>query len=296
MLELILTRGIPASGKSTWAKAWVVAGKNRVRVNRDDIRMQLFGVEFGCDEDAVTAVEDAMVAAALKAGNSVVVDDCNVQRKYINRLAGIGHKYSARVTVKQFNVALSEALERNSKRSRIVPEEVIRGMHKRLGGDLSGVLDNPLVIEQYVPDPKNAWRKAILVDIDGTLAQMDGRGPFDWKRVGEDKPVQTIIDLVNNEFVKVGNEVVVVIVMSGRDGSCRKETMEWLDEHGVGFDMLLMRPAGDMRKDSLVKYELFDKHIRNDYDVQYVLDDRNQVVDMWRALGLTCLQVAEGDF
>ncbi len=294
MLELILTRGIPASGKSTWAKTWVLAGRNRVRVNRDDIRMQLFNKEFGVDELAVTAVEDAMVDAALKAGNSVVVDDCNIQRKYINRLAAIGHKHNARVSVKQFNLDVQTALTRNANRSRVVPPEVIRDMHKRLGADLSGAVENPLTVENYVPKP--GTRRAILVDVDGTLARMDGRGPFEWKRVGEDQPVQTIIDLVNNEFVKAGDETVTVIIMSGRDGSCQNETVEWLDRHGVGFDMILMRPAGDMRKDSIVKLELFNEHIRDFYDVQYVLDDRNQVVDMWRTLGLTCLQVAPGDF
>jgi hypothetical protein len=57
-----------------------------------------------------------------------------------------------------------------------------------------------------------------------------------------------------------------------------------------------MREAGDSRKDSIVKQELYEKHIEPSYDVFVVLDDRNQVVDMWRSLGLVCLQVAPGDF
>jgi predicted kinase len=289
MLELILTRGIPASGKSTWAKTWLLSGKNRVRINRDDIRMQLFNKEFGVDELAVTAVEDAMIEAALKAGNSVVVDDCNIQRKYINRLAALGHKHNARVTVKQFNVDLNVAITRNANRSRVVPPEVIRDMHKRIGADLSGVIENPLVMQTYIP--RVDAPSAILVDIDGTLAQMHGRGPFEWHRVGEDVAVEKIVNLVNTQALQHR-----IIVMSGRDGSCRKQTEAWLDKHDVLWDYLYMRPAGDMRKDNIVKYELFDKHIRDEYDVQYVLDDRNQVVDMWRALGVTCLQVAPGDF
>jgi predicted kinase len=290
MLELILTRGIPASGKSTWAKTWVLAGKNRVRINRDDIRMQLFNKEFGVDEDAVTAVEDAMVAAALKAGNSVVVDDCNIQRKYINRLAAIGHRYGASVRVAEFRTNLNEALERNAKRDRVVPEKVIRDMQSRMGAILHGPVENPLVIEKYVA-PEDA-PEAILVDIDGTLAKMVSRGPFEWKRVEEDEPVDTIIDIVDTECSN-GTQI---IVMSGRDGSCRAETQRWLDKHGIFHDNLFMRAAGDMRKDSIVKYELFNEHIRNNFRVKYVLDDRDQVVDMWRALGLTCLQVAPGDF
>jgi hypothetical protein len=57
-----------------------------------------------------------------------------------------------------------------------------------------------------------------------------------------------------------------------------------------------MREAGDSRKDSIVKQELYERHIKPSYDVFVVLDDRNQVVDMWRSLGLVCLQVAPGDF
>lgn len=289
MLELILTRGIPASGKSTWAKTWILAGKNRVRVNRDDIRMQLFNKEFGVDELAVTAVEDAMVEAALKAGNSVVVDDCNIQRKYINRLAAIGHKYGALVFVKEFHVELNEALRRNAARERVVPEKVIRDMQSRLGFNLSGPVANPLSIVEYVAPTGKP--KAILVDVDGTIAQMAGRSPYEWHRVGEDAPVEKVINLVNSQALDTR-----VIVMSGRDGSCREQTLDWLDVHNVLWDYVFMREAGDMRKDSIVKLELFNTHIRDEYDVQFVLDDRQQVVDMWRALGLLCLQVAPGDF
>lgn len=57
-----------------------------------------------------------------------------------------------------------------------------------------------------------------------------------------------------------------------------------------------MRKSGDMRKDSIVKREMFDEHIRGRYNVNFVLDDRNQVVELWRSMGLTCLQVADGDF
>jgi len=65
---------------------------------------------------------------------------------------------------------------------------------------------------------------------------------------------------------------------------------------GVPYDALYMRAHKDGRRDSVVKVELFDAHVRDAYDVTCVLDDRDQVVEAWRALGLTVLQVAEGDF
>jgi len=89
-----------------------------------------------------------------------------------------------------------------------------------------------------------------------------------------------------------------VVFMSGRTEGCRDATVKWLNEHvGVTrYHGLFMRAVGDSRKDAIVKAELFDAHIRGAYNVVLVLDDRDQVVKMWRQMGLTVLQVAEGNF
>ena len=90
---------------------------------------------------------------------------------------------------------------------------------------------------------------------------------------------------------------ILVILFSGRDETCRNLTQEWLIENGVHYDDLFMRPKNDNRKDSLVKKELYEQHIKESYDVLFVLDDRNQVVDMWRKdLDLPCFQVNYGNF
>jgi hypothetical protein len=84
--------------------------------------------------------------------------------------------------------------------------------------------------------------------------------------------------------------------MSGRSDEYRTVTGRWLIDNALPVDGLYMRAAGDHRKDSVVKHELFDKHIRSTYNVLGVFDDRNQVVEMWRAIGLTVFQVADGNF
>jgi hypothetical protein len=58
----------------------------------------------------------------------------------------------------------------------------------------------------------------------------------------------------------------------------------------------MMRKQGDFRRDSIVKKEIYDNDIKGKFDVEFVLDDRQQVVDMWREIGLKCLQVAPGNF
>lgn len=130
---------------------------------------------------------------------------------------------------------------------------------------------------------------AIMVDIDGTLAHMNGRrSPFNWQAVGQDD-VDEVIASITQHYAHV-------IIMSGRDEVCRPETELWLKKHNINYDKLVMRVADDNRKDSVIKWELYQKHVEPFYDIEFVLDDRNQVVKMWREQGLKCLQVAEGDF
>jgi len=133
----------------------------------------------------------------------------------------------------------------------------------------------------------------VLVDIDGTLARMTGRGPHDLDRVHEDEPITHIVELVQNL-----RQNYQLVFMSGRKESCREATEEWLAEHVARTpqEPLFMRATNDNRRDSIIKSELFDEHIEGNYNVRFILDDRDQVVRMWRDRGLTCLQVAYGDF
>lgn len=139
----------------------------------------------------------------------------------------------------------------------------------------------------------------IIVDIDGTIALKGDRSPYDWSRVGEDEPNTPILKLVS--LFSIGHkvltsEVIRVVFVSGRDSVCRKQTEMWLDHHFGSYDHLFMRTEGDTRKDSIVKEELYRAHIEGKLNVLFVLDDRQQTVDKWRELGLTCLQVAPGNF
>jgi len=138
-------------------------------------------------------------------------------------------------------------------------------------------------------------KPCIIVDIDGTLAHKGDRSPFHWERVGEDLPNVPIIRLLEciQESCEDG---LVTILMSGRDSVCRPETEEWLRVHHIKYDHLFMRPEGNTEKDSIIKKRLYEENIKDKYSVWLVLDDRNQVVEMWRSEGLICLQVADGNF
>jgi len=137
--------------------------------------------------------------------------------------------------------------------------------------------------------------KVILCDIDGTLALLGERDRFD-PTTGEDTlnyPIANILQVYDNQQVIP----VELILITGREDKYRIATEEWLKKHKIThYKKLLMRRTSDFRKDFVVKKELYEKEIKNNYDVLFVLEDRDQVVKMWRELGLTCLQVAYGAF
>lgn len=140
--------------------------------------------------------------------------------------------------------------------------------------------------------PVNIMAKtAIIVDIDGTVALRTDRSPFQWHKVGNDQVHQAVQYLLANL-----NPKILRIFVSGRDEVCRKETEDWLKENKIHHDFLYMRVKNDNRKDSIIKEEIYMTHIKGNYNVIFVLDDRDQVVKLWRSLGLVCLQVAEGNF
>lgn len=135
---------------------------------------------------------------------------------------------------------------------------------------------------------------AIICDIDGTAAQMKDRSPYDYTKVLDDLPS----DAVRNTLYALRRIGYELIYVSGRPGSgkIRGDTLEWLVKHSFPKGELFMRPDKDMRPDNEVKLEIYIQQIKPRYDILLVLDDRNRVVKMWRQQGLTCFQVAEGDF
>lgn len=150
-------------------------------------------------------------------------------------------------------------------------------------------------VTPYVPD--TSLPKAIIVDVDGTVALKGNREPFDWSRVGEDLPSNPVIDVIRTLWTYgiFRADPVQVIFMSGRPEECRDQTELWLDANvGLPFQ-LYMRGDGDFRQDWIVKDELFAL-VRDKYCILSAWDDRDQMARYWRKLGLQCFQVADGNF
>ena len=145
--------------------------------------------------------------------------------------------------------------------------------------------------------------RAVAIDLDGTLCNVSHRvhyvkqNPPDWTSFFDacvnDTPNPAVAALVRMAH----DARYTILFVSGRPETHRRQTETWLERHELALhDRLLMRPEGDYRADDVVKRELYEQYIAGRYDILFVVDDRASVVAMWRSLGLTCLQVAEGNF
>lgn len=317
MPRLIVTRGLPASGKTTLAKAWVNERPDvRACCNRDILRIMLQGGRLGTreQEDAVSLVQHHAIRELLRAGWSVVCDDTNLAEKSARGLATIAAEVGAELEVWDLTrtVPLNECIRRDKERPEAVRvgEDVIRSMHRRYLSPLRGRGFPPLrpfppvqsadlsSIPVCVQPAPGEAPDAVLVDLDGTVALMGDRDPYDYSSVGGD----AVNEIVRTVVLALAGDH-DVLFMSGRDEVCRPDTEKWLHATFPGLvdsdawsTRLFMRPAGDDRPDWQVKHELFLKHVAGQYRVALVLDDREQVVRMWRAMGLPVFQVAEGNF
>lgn len=302
--ELLVLVGVPGSGKSTFANQLVKSNDSYVKISRDDIRMMLKDSYMVSEEleHVVSDVQDADIEAALAKGLNVVLDNTHCKIKYIKELA---NKYGkiCRINLKIVGAELSlkDIKRQNLQRDKAVPEQVIDRMYK----GFTSVVKQKTELLNYINEvstvqlPKaispqdDSLKKAIIVDIDGTVAHMgDDRGPFEWHKVDGDAPDINVLNIVRtlSTFYKV-------IFLSGRDGSCRAKTEAWLGVYfGQDYEMLLMRGSNDYRKDNIIKEEIYNTHIKGKYYIEAVFDDRDQVVKMWRDLGIKCLQVEYGNF
>lgn len=307
---LTITRGIMGSGKSTAAMKMVAESDNMlVRINRDDLRAEIFGrpVLEGFEEKIIGDIQDAKVRAVLKDGRDVIVDDTNLPMGIVRHWHAIAVECGADFKIINFEVPLEVALERNLKRGeaggRFVPEEVIKAKFERFTNkgkfgkvpDLDKLLaqalerkKNTVDLEKYVPD--TSLPKAWIFDMDGTLALFDGiRGPYEFNKVSLDAPHEHVVRLAR----MVQDAGYQIIITSAREDFCMDDTKDWLDRHGINYSKVFMRKTGDKRADNIVKNELFNTHIRNEYHICGVVDDRLSVCRLWFDLGLPLFRVGD---
>lgn len=299
MQEIIFTLGLPASGKTQWAKEQLVIRPGVYKlVCKDDLRRMIDDGKFSKgNEKFIIKLEDTIIMEALREGRSVIVHDTNFGEKHVERFKVIVDWAKAmlnkdvKLVCKDFtDVPLKTCLERDPVRQYPVGKEVIMQMYNRYLKKEWKPRDQKMFLGPY----------AIICDLDGTIAKMGDRGPFEWSRVGEDELNEHIKDILLSWIYLHGDENYKVIFVSGRDEVCRAETQAWLNYHLPKMILeasagLFMRPQGDTRPDDMVKKEIYEREIEPKYNVKFVLDDRLKVCRMWHELGLNVLRVGDPD-
>ncbi len=296
MLKIILTKGLPASGKTTWAKDLMAKEPGKwKRVNKDDLRAMLDDSKWSRgNEKFILESRDFLVTTALLHGYNVIVDDTNLAPKHEqamidlamlmsgkNKKIGISNPKEVKVEIKDFtDVPPEVCIERDLKRANSVGSKVIMQMYDQF------LAPQKEKVKHYPDAPE-----AIICDVDGTLALFEG-SPYD-----RDFSKDTLNSPVASTLERFASNGIKIIIVSGRKNSALETTKKWLETNNVPCNEIYMpRSEKDWRKDFILKEEIYNEHIKGKNNIKFVLDDRDQVVRLWRRLGLTCLQVADGDF
>ena len=294
---ITVLQGVPASGKSTWAKEYASKYLNTVIVSRDEIR-EATGKYWVPDREVyISEVEEFQIRSAVKNNLNVIIDATNLNPKTIEKWKNLAKELNTKIEFKPFYIDFKTALERDSTRSRSVGKRVLESFFSRYF---------PEELKDYYTDNRLKFinletqkPKCIIVDLDGTICLHNGRNPYDLSRVSEDVPNKDLI-----EILQVLNKKYYIFFVSGREGTdqCFFDTRCWLIKNFGDPNLedtsweLLMRKEHDTRKDSVVKEEIYHSCIERNFYPVAVFDDRNQTTDMWRSLGLLCNQVYYGDF
>lgn len=298
---IVFTIGAPGSGKSTWAEQ-EAKKPGVVVVTMDDLRSMIVGGKYRYSKQRESTISDLQISNVLTlmsndSVSKIIIADTNLNEGRRNRIqerciqhakilgCGVEFEY------KPFPCSWVELEKRNRTRGeKAVPIDVLRSFHTKMGFYMG-------TLKLYEPNDK--LPKAIIFDIDGTIAKMYGRSPYDLEKCGEDKPNKWVVDIL-----KMYNKLNYrIVLLSGRhagnhddENKFRKITEEWLYDNEIPYNDLFMRRWNDVRKDDIVKQEILFNEVAPKYNVVCAFDDRNQVVEMWRRIGIPCAQVDFGDF
>lgn len=281
MLKVIIYKGLPGSGKSTHAKSLIDVQRNSYkRISKDDLRAMLDNSHWSGDaEKFILKVRDQLILMALEKGKHVIVDDTNLHPKHEVQIRELVAG-KAEVVIEDFtDVDVKECIRRDLIRPNSVGQGVILDMYNKFLKDKIEKIPTPALVQDA------PW--VVICDLDGTLALLNGRNPYDASTCINDGLNPVVAGIIKDKHV---------IIVSGREDKYADQTVNWLEKHDIRWLKMVMRKTGDNRKDSIVKREIYETAILGKFNVSFVLDDRSSVVTLWRSMGLTCLQVAEGDF
>lgn len=281
-MKLTILKGLPASGKSTLAEEIIRSSGNTVRINKDLLRKMLHFDKFTWQNEQITReMSRSLAQILLGTDRNVIIDDTNLNPGTLQSWKDLGKGVNAKIEVINVDTPWQECVLRDAKRENSVGASVIKNMALQYGMFDGG--------------------KYVLCDIDGTIADCRHRqhhvrdGKRDWKSFFADMDKDTVKGDVRKILIDLYNQMYTIIFVSARPEEYRETTLKWLEENNLSFAFtLLMRANGDTREDSIVKKEILDRYFPDKSKIHKVLDDRPQVIRMWRENGLDVLDCGDG--
>ena len=282
-MRAILTIGCSGSGKTTWA----LQQDKRV-ICRDNIRREILGLDYKTNlwehwkftkkaECEVTDRQYQQIQEAAASNQDIIIADTNINPKTREKLTAMLQELGYDVEEKVFKTSVWNCLSRNFERVDEVSESVIWDQWHSL--NVQGFLDEDIIPADQI----------VVCDIDGTIAAMGERSPYDYSKVHLDTARYEVVFAALGLCENIGAGIVFV---SGRELICRRETYDWISRNVTHEFALFMRPIKDNRPDTEIKREIYDTFLK-DKEIVAVFDDRPSVVDMWNDLGLTVFAVAD---
>lgn len=298
MWKIIMTQGLPASGKTTWAKQFIKDNPDWLYVSRNELREQMnLTIYTKQGEALVIEAERKYVKWALDNNRDIVIDNTHLNsrkgwllNKHIEFYTKLAEEYRYKIEVKPFYVSIEEAIERDECRTKPVSKEVIERFAK------FAELPKEIPVNPVFKDYENWKEEAIIIDLDGTLAfSYNRRWIYDWSKIYRDEiniPLAKIIYRLCTSSIQRTK----IIIVSGREDKWIEESKEWIDNNLWWYDEIYFRKTGDKRNDAVVKEEIYRENIEKKYNILAVFDDRDRVIDMWRRIWLPTYQVYYGNF
>lgn len=243
---------------------------------------------------------------AILAGEDVVIDRMNFTKGQRSRYLDLAKKHGYHTTIvvlhESYETCLARCLERKGHET-ITEEKHARGALNMFYSKYERVEDGEADFVERIW-PSGLKPMAIICDLDGTLCNVEHRLHFVRKPKEEKKDWAGFFrgiegDSINawcKEILAFSGSRYRIVLCSGRPDNYKRETTNWLAKYGIVYDDLFMRLRNDSRQDNITKEVILDFEILTRYTPHYMIDDRQQVVDMWRKRGYTCLQCAHGDF
>ena len=282
-MKLIITKGLPGSGKTHWSKEQIDKNHgNYKRINRDDLRNMIDNDKWSKNnEKFIKSAQIELARMFLNNNKNVIVDDTNLSQKTVDSWRDFAKSMDAEFEIKDFtDVPLTECIKRDQKRPNYVGEKVIKRMYNEF-------LSPPTPRPVHNPNLPNV----VVTDLDSTLALHNGRSPYDGHLCESDtlnESVWRMIQCLYDSFT-----VEKIIIVSGRPGENEQQTRNWLSQNKVFCHHLYMRGIGDKRPDDVVKEEIYNNYIKDKYNVIAWFDDRLRVCRVVHKLGLPLFRVGD---